>query len=85
MIASADIQRCTAAEWDEFRRMVAHGMLFEVVEWIDQGKPTLRPEKKHTSAFESAVMAPNLSMTQGLWERAWQERREAVSAFGDLA
>lgn len=85
MIASADIQRCTAAEWEEFRKMVAHGMLFEVVEWIDRGKPTLRPENKHTSAFESAVMAPNLSMTQVLWERAWQEKREAVSAFGHLA
>lgn len=85
MIATADIQRCTPVEWDEFRRMVAHGMLFEVVEWIDQGKPALRPEKKHSSAFESAVMSPNLSMTQVLWERAWQERREAVSAFGHLA
>lgn len=65
--------------------MVAHGMLFAVVEWIDHGKPTQRPENKHTSAFESAVMAPNLSMTQVLWERAWQEQRDAVSAFGHLA
>lgn len=85
MIATADIQRCTTAEWEEFRKMVAHGMLFEVVDWIDQGKPTLRPENKHSSAFESAVLAPNLSMTQILWERAWQERSEAVSAVGTLA
>ncbi len=85
MIATVDTPRCTAEEWEQFRRMVAHGMLFEVLEWIDQGKPTLRPENKHTSAFESAVMAPNLSMTQVLWERAWQERREAASALGSLA
>lgn len=70
MIATVDIQRCMAAEWEEFRRMVAHGMLFDVIEWIDHGKPTLRPENKHTSAFGSAAMAPNLSMTQVLWERA---------------
>lgn len=85
VIASSDIQRCSAAEWDVFRKMVAHGMLYEVVEWIDQGKPTLRPENKHTSAFEAALLAPNLSMTQVLWERAWQERREAVGALGILA
>lgn len=85
MIASADTQRCTVAEWEEFRKLVAHGMLFEVMDWIDHAKPTLRPEKKHTSAFEVAVLAPNLSMTQVLWERAWQEQREVVSAFGLLA
>ena len=64
--------------------MVSHGMLFEVIDWIDAGKPTLRPEGKTSSAFETAVLAPNLSMTQILWERAWQERREAVSALGTL-
>jgi hypothetical protein len=85
MIAASDIQRCTTAEWEEFRKMVAHGMLFEVVDWIDQGKPTLRPENKHSSAFESALQAPNLSMTQILWERAWQERNEAARAIGTLA
>ncbi len=85
MIASADIQRCTTEEWEEFRKMVSNGMLFEVVDWIDQGKPTLRPENKHSSAFESAVLTPNLSMTQVLWERAWQERKEAVSALYNLA
>ena len=59
-------------------------MLFEVIDWIDAGKPTLRPEGKTSSAFETAVLAPNLSMTQILWERAWQEHREAVSALGTL-
>lgn len=85
MIALPGIPRCTAEEWEEFRKMVAHGMLFEVVDWIDQGKPTLRPENKHSSTFESAVLAPNLSMTKILWERAWQERKEAVSAMSALA
>jgi len=59
-------------------------MLFEVIDWIEAGKPTLRPEGKTSSAFETAVLAPNLSMTQILWERAWQERREAVYALGTL-
>jgi len=85
MIASTGIQRCTIAEWEDFRKLVAHGMLFEVVEWVEQGKPTLRPENKHTSAFESSLLAPNLSMTQVLWERAWQERDEAVRAISSLA
>lgn len=30
-------------------------------------------------------MAPNLSMTQVLWERAWQEKDEAVRALSSLA
>lgn len=64
--------------------MVSHGMLFEVIDWIDAGKPTLRPEGRTSSAFETAVLAPNLSMTQILWKRAWQERREAVNALGTL-
>lgn len=85
MIALPETQRCTSEEWDEFRKRVAHGMLFEVIDWIDQGKPTLRPEKKHTSAFRNALMAPNLSMTQVLWERSWQEEDEAISAMGSLA
>ena len=76
--------RCSPEEWTEFRLMVSHGMLFEVIDWIKAGKPTLRPEGKTSSAFETAVLAPNLSMTQILWERAWQERREAVSALGAL-
>lgn len=65
--------------------MAQHGMLFEIVEWIDAGRPTLRPLNKHTSAFGDAVSAPNLSLTQVLWERAWQDRAEAVSAMSDLA
>jgi len=84
VIASSDIQRCSAAEWDVFRKMVAHVMLYEVVGWIDQGKPTLRPENKHTSAFESALLAPNLSMTQVLWERAGSkgERPKVARVIG---
>ncbi len=72
-------------EWAEFRRMAQHGMLFEIIKWIDAGRPTLRPLKKHTTAFGDAVAAPNLSLTQVLWERAWQEHAEAVSVLGSLA
>ena len=85
MIASAEEQRCEPVEWAAFRRLVQHGMLFEVIEWIDKGKPTLRPAGKHTSAFEDAALAPNLSMTQVLWERAWQERKEASRVLYEVA
>ena len=65
--------------------MAQHGMLFEIIKWIDAGRPTLRPLNKHTTAFGDAATAPNLSLTQMLWERAWQDRAEAVSALGSLA
>jgi hypothetical protein len=32
--------------------MVSHGMLFEVIDWIEAGNPTLRPEGKTSSAFD---------------------------------
>lgn len=48
MIGMADNQRCTHSEWEEFRKMVAHGMLFEVVKWIDQRKANSPPgEQAH--------------------------------------
>jgi hypothetical protein len=85
VIAQPSVVRCTEEEWIEFRLMAQHGMLFEIVEWIDSGRPTLRPLNKHTSAFGDAVSAPNLSLVQVLWERAWQDRAEAVSAMCHLA
>jgi TPR repeat protein len=45
MNATADIQRCTHSGWEEFRKMVAHGMLFEVVEWLES------PEYNAEEAF----------------------------------
>lgn len=85
MIAIGDHPRCSPEEWDEFRTMVSHGMLFEVLDWIESGKPTLRPKNKKNSAFEKAVLAPNLSLTQVLWEKAWQERSEVVRALSQLS
>jgi hypothetical protein len=85
VVAHAGVARCSESVWVEFRLMAQHGMLFEIIEWIDAGRPTLRPLNKRTSAFGDAVSASNLSLTQVLWERAWQERAEAVSAMGDLA
>lgn len=85
VIAHAEVERCSEKEWAEFRRMAQHGMLFEIIKWIDAGRPTLRPLNKHTTAFGDAVTAPNLSLTQVLWERAWQDRAEAVSVLGSLA
>lgn len=85
VIAHAEVVRCSEEEWAEFRRMAQHGMLFEIIKWIEAGRPTLRPLNKRTTAFGDAVEAPNLSLTQVLWERAWQDRSEAVSALGSLA
>ena len=77
----SSVPRCSIEEWADFRHLVRHGMLFEVMEWIDSGKPTLRPQNKHASPLEDAVTAPNLSMTQVLWERAWQEPAETDRAM----
>lgn len=84
IVADQSAPRCSPDEWAEFRHLVRHGMLFEVIAWIDSGKPTLRPENKHASPFEDAVAAPNLSMTQVLWERAWQDKSEATQAMHAL-
>jgi hypothetical protein len=43
MIASDDVTRCSDGEWKELRKLTSNGMLFEVIDWINQGKPTLRP------------------------------------------
>ena len=85
MIAANDTQRCSPAEWEKFRGLVFNGMLFEVIDWIEQGRPTLRPENKSTSAFAAAALAPNLSMIRVLWERGWQERTEVARALGSVA
>ena len=84
IVGTDPVARCTPEEWKEFLGMVRHGMLFEVIEWLDAGKPSLRPERKFTSAFESAILAPNLSMTQVLWERAWQEQWEVHRALSSM-
>jgi len=59
IVGTDPVARCTPEEWNEFLGMVRNGMLFEVIEWLDAGKPSLRPERKFTSAFESAIVAPN--------------------------
>ncbi|HEY9817127.1 MAG TPA: hypothetical protein V6D20_15205 [Candidatus Obscuribacterales bacterium] len=82
--ADSSIPRCSPEEWADFLHLVRHGMLFEVIKWIDSGKPTLRPENKHVSPLEEAVAAPNLSLTQVLWERAWQDEAEADRAMHAL-
>lgn len=84
IIESEVVLRCSPEEWAEFRAMVSHGMLFEVIDWIKAGKPTLRPVGRTSSAFGDAILAPNLSMTQVLWERANQELHEVESAIGSL-
>lgn len=85
MIATTDTRRCCPEEWEEFRCLVSNGMLFEVIEWIDQGRPSLRPENKKTSAFAVAALAPNLNMVRVLWERGWQDRSEVERALGSVA
>lgn len=56
IVGTDPVARCTPEEWKEFLGMVRHGMLLEVIEWLDAGKPSLRPERKFISAFESAIL-----------------------------
>lgn len=64
--------------------MCSHGMLFEVLEWIDAGKPTLRRVVKKASAFQHSIVNGNHSLVKTLWERAWQEEDEASKAVSKV-
>lgn len=80
MLHSADTAVCSQEQHDELLRYVRLGQLFELMEWVDAGRPTLcpdfeRPRAKHSPIYE-AVSRGNHSMVRFLWERCWQRSWE---------
>ncbi|MEI6655173.1 MAG: hypothetical protein WCP45_10425 [Verrucomicrobiota bacterium] len=83
MIATPDVTVCTNEQHAELLRHARLGRLFELMEWVDQGKPTLCPDferpRCRNSLIHEALERGNHSMVRVLWERAWQREWEIES------
>jgi hypothetical protein len=80
MNAPPDTPRCTAEEHEDVLRLVRLGMLFELIEWVESGKPTLCPDFEKPRARQSAICEAldhgNHSMVRFLWDKCWQHEWE---------
>ena len=83
MLANKDVPCCSAEEHEQLLYLVKAGMVFEVQEWIADGKPSLRPRNSSKSALLIAIAAGNHSMVRVLWEGAWQDLGEHECAVSD--
>lgn len=83
MIAPPDTLVCTPAQHAEIMRHVRLGRLFELMDWVADGLPTMIPatERPRTkdSPIREAITCGNHSMVRFLWERCWQWEWEAES------
>ncbi len=83
MIAFAGIPSCSAEQHGEVLRHVRLGRLFELMDWVEQGGPTLVPEadrpRSTDSPIREAVKLGNHSMVRFLWESGWQREWETKS------
>lgn len=83
MIAPIDAVPCTEDQQAELLRYVRTGRLFELMEWVESGKPTLCPvyerPRNRSSLIHEAVDHGNHSMVRFLWERTWQRPWETDS------
>ena len=80
MLHPADTAVCSQEQHDELLSYVRLGQLFELMEWVDAGQPTLcpdfeKPRAKHSAICE-ALKRGNHSMVRFLWERCWQRSWE---------
>jgi len=55
MNAPPDAPVCTAEEHEEILRLVRLGKLFELIEWVEAGKPTLCPDFEKPRARQSPI------------------------------
>ena len=85
MLAREETPMCSREEHEQLLYMVKAGMVFEVQEWIAEGKPTLRPSSssRFASSLRKAVAAGNHSMVRVLWESAWQDLNEQEYALAE--
>ncbi len=83
MIASKDTPFCSREQHVEILRHVRLGRLFELMDWVTSGLPTLIPESERRrnsdSPIREAIKYGNNSMVRFLWEKCWQRQWEADS------
>jgi hypothetical protein len=83
MIASPETPSCSAEQHAEILRHVRLGRLFELMDWVAAGLPTLIPESERhrntDSPIREAIKCGNHSMVRFLWEKCWQRQWEADS------
>lgn len=75
------MKRLTEDEHNELLWLCRNGMLFEVQDWLDSGKSTLRPEEKRTSALISAAEMGFHSLVKVLLQRGEFEMVEKERAL----
>ncbi len=87
MLNSANAAVCSQEQHDELLRHVRLGRLFEIMEWVGAGKPTLCPDfekpRSKQSAIHEALERNNHSMVRFLWERCCQRPWELERLVGD--
>lgn len=80
MLAPRDAAVSTQEQHEELLRHVRLGQLFELMEWVESGHPTLCPDfekpRSKQSAIYEALKRGNHSMVRFLWERCWQREWE---------
>lgn len=83
MIASPETPSCSAEQHAEILRHVRLGRLFELMDWVASGLPTLIPESERHRNTDSpiceAIKCGNHSMVRFLWETCWQRQWEVYS------
>lgn len=83
MIASNDTPFCSPEQHAELLRHVRLGRLFDLMDWVAAGMPTLIPESQRRRNSDSpileAIKCGNHSMVRFLWEKCWQRQWEADS------
>jgi hypothetical protein len=76
MLAPSHAVVCSQDQHDELMRHVRLGRLFELMEWVEAGQPTLCPDfekpKSKQSTIREAIDTGNHSMVRFLWEQCWQ-------------
>lgn len=75
------MERLTEEDYNRFLWLCRNGMLFEVQDWLDEGKSTLRPEEKRTSALASAAARGFHSLVRVLLQRGEFEPPEIATAL----
>ncbi len=87
MLDPAKAAVCSREQHDELLNHVRLGRLFELIEWVDDGRPTLCPDfdrpRANQSAVHEAMRIGNHSMVRFLWERCWQRPWEIERLVAD--
>lgn len=75
------MERLSEEEYSGLLWLCRNGMLFEIQDWLDQGKSTMRPEGKRSSVLVSAAAHGFHSLVKVLLERGEFEAQEKPEAL----